>query len=33
MALSPLTKPSIHVKMRETLSERQGHNVKLEDRK
>lgn len=29
----PLTKPSIHVKMRETLSKRQGHNVKLEDRK
>lgn len=32
-AMPPLTKPSIHVKMRETLSERQGHNVKLEDRK
>lgn len=32
-AIPPLTKPSIHVKMRKTLSERQGHNVKLEDRK
>ena len=32
-AMPPLTKPSIHVKMRETLSERQGQNVKLEDKK
>lgn len=28
-----LTKTSIHVKMRATLSERQGQNVKLEDKK